>query len=115
MRDQAEVTRPPPAAGRPAAAPRPVITRDASGAFTIDADVLAGHLQRSPRDLRELMRRGLVVSRVERGEGDDSGRWRLSVRCGNLRWQAIVEADGAVIDQQLDFVTVRKDAPAPQP
>lgn len=87
---------------------QPTIARDASGAFTIDADMLAERLGRSPRELRELMRRGLVASRVERGEGDDRGRWRLSVRCGNRRWRAIVEADGTIADQHVDFVSLQK-------
>ncbi|MGV6876733.1 DUF6522 family protein [Pseudochelatococcus sp. B33] len=98
----------------PAAMRKSAIVRDASGAFTVDADMLAERLGRSPRELRDLMRRGLVASRVERGEGDDRGRWRLSVRCGNRRWRAIIEADGTIADQHVDFVPLRK-GPAAAP
>ncbi|MCG5479395.1 MAG: hypothetical protein KK478_10045 [Ensifer alkalisoli] len=56
------------------------------------------------RTLHDYMRRGLVASRVERGEGEDAGRWRLSVRCGNRRWQAIVEADGTVGTQRVEVL-----------
>lgn len=90
---------------------RPPIVQDSSGEFILDADMLAEHFGRSPDELRDLMRRGLVVSRVERGEGDDEGKWRLSVRCGNRRWQAVIGADGMVSDQQVEFVTLQK-APA---
>ncbi|MGN7738154.1 DUF6522 family protein, partial [Ensifer sp. 22564] len=40
-----------------------------------------------------------------RGVGEDDGRWRLSVRCGNRRWQAIVEADGSVRTQRVDVLS----------
>jgi hypothetical protein len=77
--------------------------RDADGSFVLDAGRLAGRFGWSAQELRDLMRRGLVTSRVERGEGEDAGRWRLSVRCGNRRWQAVVLADGTMAEEQFDF------------
>lgn len=91
---------------------RLTITRDASGAFTLDAEMLSGRFGWSPEELRGMMRHGLITSRVERGEGDDLGRWRLSVVCGNRRWQAIVEPDGTVGDQRIDFIPPRKTSSA---
>jgi hypothetical protein len=79
------------------------ILRDASGAFVVDAGRIAAHFGWSEEEWREMQRRGLVTSRVERGEGADQGRWRLSVHCGNRRWFAIVSEDGAVIEEKLDF------------
>ncbi len=86
------------------AAPDLPFIRDADGSFVLDAARLAKRFGWSAEELRELMRRGLVTSRVERGEGEDEGRWRLSVRCGNRCWQAIVLPDGTVAEEQLDFV-----------
>lgn len=79
-------------------------TSGMSGDFTLDAAVLARALGRPVGELRELMRRGLVTSRVERGEGEDRGRWRLSVRCGNRQWRGTVQPDGTITDQHTDFV-----------
>lgn len=84
--------------------PAPRMLPDAAGAFTLDAAMLAERFGWSEQALREMMQRGLVSSLVERGEGEDSGRWRLSVRCGNRRWQAVIEADGTMADQHLTIV-----------
>jgi hypothetical protein len=81
----------------------PVI-RDASGAFVVDAERIAARFGWSSEEWRDMQRRGLVTSRVERGEAEDEGRWRLSVHCGNRRWFAIVSDDGAVIEEKLDFL-----------
>lgn len=85
----------------PAGAP---IIRDASGAFVLDAERIAARFGWSSAEWLEMQRRGLVTSRVERGEGEDQGRWRLSVHCGNRRWFAIVSDDGTVIEEKLDFL-----------
>lgn len=85
-------------------APELPFVRDADGSFVLDAARLAKRFGWSAEELRELMRRGLVTSRVERGEAEDEGRWRLSVRCGNRCWQAIVLPDGTVAEELLDFV-----------
>ena len=86
------------------AAPELPITRDEDGSFVLDAARLAKRFGWSAEELRDLMRRGLVTSRVERGEAEDEGRWRLSVRCGNRCWKAIMLADGTVVEEQLEFV-----------
>lgn len=85
----------------PAGAP---ILRDASGAFVIDAARIAVRFGWSEAEWLGMQRRGLVTSLVERGEGEDQGRWRLSVHCGNRRWFAIIRDDGAVIEEKLDFL-----------
>lgn len=80
------------------------LARDENGEFLLPADMLAARFGWPIETFRDMMRRGHVSSRVERGEGEDAGRWRLSVRCGNRRWQAIVEADGSLSDQRLDVL-----------
>ena len=60
-----------------------IARRDDTGEFTLDADILAQRFGWSTDEFHDLMRRHLVTSRIERGEGVDEGRWRLSVRCGN--------------------------------
>jgi len=82
-----------------------VLSRDAAGEFLLPAEMLAARFSWPTQTLRDYMRRGLVSSRVERGVGEDDGRWRLSVRCGNRRWQAIVEADGSVRTQRVDVLS----------
>ena len=80
------------------------LRRDEAGEFLLPADMLAARFGWPTETFRDLMRRGLVASRVERGEGDDAGRWRLTVRCGNRRWQAVVEADGTVGAQRVEVI-----------
>lgn len=84
-----------------------MLTRDAAGEFLLPAELLAERFGWPTQTLRDYMRRGLVASRVERGEGEDEGRWRLSVRCGNRRWRAVVEADGTVGTQQVDVLSAQ--------
>jgi len=88
-----------------------VLNRDSDGQFLLSADMLAERFGWSTQTFRDYMRRGLVVSRVERGEGEDAGRWRLSVRCGNRRWQAVVEADGTIGTQHLDVLSTSGPVP----
>ncbi len=80
------------------------LARDEAGEFVLPADMLAARFGWSVETFHDMMRRSLVASRVERGEAEDAGRWRLSVRCGNRRWQAVVEADGTVSEQRLELV-----------
>lgn len=88
-----------------------VLSRDDAGEFLLPADMLAARFGWPTQTLRDYMRRGLVTSRVERGEGDDAGRWRLSVRCGNRRWQAVVEADGTVGTQRVEVLSTTTPKP----
>ena len=93
----------------PAEARPIVLSRDDAGEFLLPAEMLAERFGWPTQTLRDYMRRGFVASRVERGEGDDAGRWRLTVRCGNRRWQAVVEADGTVGDERVEVI------PSPRP
>ena len=56
-----------------------VTGRGEDGDLTVDAQVLAPRLGLSVAKLKAEMRRGIVYSRVERGEGADAGYWRITV------------------------------------
>lgn len=89
------------------------LPRDEAGEFLLPADMLAARFGWPVETFHDLMRRGLIASRVERGEGEDMGRWRLSVRCGNRRWRAVVEEDGSVSDQRVEIVPFTAQQKAP--
>ncbi len=80
-----------------------LVITDAHGDFTLDAEIVARGFGWAVQDLRDNMRRGLVASLVERGEGEDDGLWRLSMRCGNRRWQAIISRDGTIAEQHIAY------------
>lgn len=71
---------------------------------TVDAAYLATRFDLPAETLRKFMTQGLVRSRVEVGNGEDSGRSRLTVRIGNRMWIAIVGADGNVLSEETRFV-----------
>jgi hypothetical protein len=79
------------------------IISEKPGDFTIDAEVLAERFTLSTAELRDLMARNLVHSTVELGEGEDAGNWRLTLRCGNRMWRAIVTADGTLQHEEVRF------------
>lgn len=66
------------------------------GELTIDAAFLAGRFALSPDALRRHMKQDLVRGVVERGEGADTGRTRLTVRIGNRIWIAVIASEPAV-------------------
>ena len=60
----------------------------------VDADMLASRLGLSVATLRECMRAGRISTLVERGEGDDEGRLRLTFRFGDQQSSIMREPDG---------------------
>jgi uncharacterized protein DUF6522 len=76
------------------------IQRDQRGDYVLDASALAEKLSIAPEDLRRRMRLGLVTSLVEAGEGEHAGLRRLTVRCGDEVWRAVVDADGQIIEEE---------------
>ena len=62
----------------------------------IEAGFLAAKLGLSVDRLQAEMRRGIVYGVVERGEGEDAGRLRLTFRYRARSWTVVVEADGTV-------------------
>jgi hypothetical protein len=80
------------------------IVRDSGGDFVLDPVELSSKFVLKPDDFRSRMQRGLVLSRVETGFGDDEGTTRLSLRLGNRLWQAILDAEDRVTSETLTFV-----------
>ena len=66
------------------------ITRSEDG-FVVDAEFVAGQLGLSSDAFWQEMKRGIVYSVVERGEGEDAGRVRLTVRYRAQSWSIILE------------------------
>lgn len=80
------------------------------GDVEIDADAVARALAITPEALREGMRAGTITSRVERGEGEDAGRTRLTFFTASRRARFTCDATGAVIaTDAIDF----EDRPLP--
>lgn len=68
------------------------------GEITIDAALLAHKLGLSPEALRAEMRRGAVLSVVEKGQDEDAGRTRLTFRHGAQTWRIVIEPSGRRVD-----------------
>jgi hypothetical protein len=75
-----------------------VTGRGEDGDLTVDAQVLAPRLGLSVAKLKAEMRRGIVYSRVERGEGSDAGYWRITVTYRQHAVRVLVAPDGAAYE-----------------
>ena len=62
----------------------------------VDADMLALQLSLSVAALRERMNAGKIRTLVERGEGEDEGRLRLTFRWAGQQFSIMREPDGAL-------------------
>ncbi len=67
------------------------ITRSAAGDYTVPANVLAEGFGLTPDALWREMKRGIVYGVVERGEGEDAGRTRLTFRYRARAWSMTLE------------------------
>ena len=76
------------------------IERDQRGDYVLEPTALAEKLSIPPEDLRRRMRLGLVTSLVEAGEGEHAGLRRLTVRCGDEVWRAVIDATGRIIEEE---------------
>ncbi|MGN6094609.1 MAG: DUF6522 family protein [Bosea sp. (in: a-proteobacteria)] len=79
--------------------------------FVLDATAIAGRFSIPGDRLRAYLQRGQVFSRVEKGENEDAGRWRLTLRCGNRIWRGVFSADGKLCSESLRVAS----GPAPSP
>lgn len=79
----------------PRAGPPPLRIGVEGGRPTVAAAWLAARFGMSEAALRAEMRAGRIASLVERGEGEDAGRLRLTLRHGESRCTLLVEPDGA--------------------
>jgi len=74
------------------------IDRKSSNAITVsedgvvvEAELVSGKLGLSPDAFWRAMKRGIVYGVVERGEGDDVGRMRLTFRYRARSWSVTLE------------------------
>lgn len=61
------------------------------GGFVAEAELVARKLGLSPDAFWRGMKRGAVSGVVERGEGDDVGRTRLTFRYRSRSWSVVLE------------------------
>jgi hypothetical protein len=85
------------------------LERDIKGDFLLDPALLADRFALSAERFRHLVQTGHVRSSVEKGLDEDEGRQRLTVRCGNRAWTAVVDAGGHIVHEDLK---VLRHAPA---
>ncbi len=69
-----------------------------SGDVVIDAATLADWLGVDTGVLSEAIENGAIRTLVERGEGEDEGRIRLTVRYNNQQFCMIREPDGSLTE-----------------
>jgi hypothetical protein len=83
-----------------------------AGDLTVDAAVVAPRLGVDVATLKREMRRGIVYSRVERGEGEDAGSWRLTLIYRGRRVTLLRTAAGEVYEVAPPDPTATAGAPA---
>ena len=64
------------------------------GAIEVDADVIADGLGLATPTIVDLIRRGEITSRCERGEGEDEGRFRLTFYHKTRRFCCVIARNG---------------------
>jgi Family of unknown function (DUF6522) len=63
----------------------------------IDATLVAKGLQMEPEAMRAALREGRVTRTIERGEGDDLGRFRVTFYAPTRRLRLLFTAQGAIL------------------
>ncbi|MBE0691830.1 MAG: hypothetical protein IH590_01860 [Aquamicrobium sp.] len=84
------------------------LEQDDKGDVVVAPAMLAQRLSIPEAALRRLMQDGQVTSVVEVGEGEDAGRRRLSVRCGDTVWRAVVDAGLTVLEEETFDLRFRR-------
>lgn len=84
---------------------KPKIVIDATDdGVQIDADLLTRSFRISSDELKQGMRDGSITSRFEKGEGEDSGRIRLTFFSANCRVRVTADDSGNVLScNTVDF------------
>lgn len=83
--------------------------RHRGGDFEIDSAIVARSMKLPVAHFMAEMRRGNVHGLVEKGEGEDEGRYRLSFRYRGRALQMIVGSDGRLVDEALDLQAAPTD------
>ena len=80
----------------------------------IDATLIAKGLGMHPDALRQAMREGHVTRTVEKGEGEDAGRFRVTFYAPNRRLRLLFNSEGIILQTSSADYT-RKPRPASRP
>lgn len=81
------------------------------GGFTIDAEDLAQLLDRPTGEVQHRMRAGTLTALVERGEGEDEGRGRVTFFDETWHVRLVVSDDGEVIEHSRVRAARRRSDP----
>lgn len=77
------------------------------GDVTVSADIFAGHFGIDPKDVQPLMRAGEITGRVEKGAGEDEGRYRLTFWHAGRQVRLTCDAAGRVINTSRTILAGR--------
>jgi hypothetical protein len=69
------------------------------GDVQVDAGIIAAGLRLAPTLVQPLMLAGRITSRLERGVGDDAGRYRLTFLHRKRQLQLVIDDAGQVLQQ----------------
>ncbi|MGV1793499.1 DUF6522 family protein [Rhizobium sp. A37_96] len=81
-----------------------VFERAENGDFIVDSAEIADRFGFSLIDFRRYMQLGLIISSVEEGTGEHEGTRRLSLRCGNRVWRAILDHENKLQHDEMTFL-----------
>ena len=79
------------------ARPDRAIVVSSDGEITVDARLIAPHLDLTPERMLAEVRRGLVYQVAEKGVAADEGCIRLTFRYRERECRIVIDADGTVI------------------
>lgn len=75
------------------------IARQVDGSWVVDAAVIAPAFRIDAADVPALMRDGLITSRHEEGQGQDSGRSRITFFYGRRALRLTIDDNGKILSQ----------------
>lgn len=83
------------------------IERDGAKDIILSSAELAKRFGFTVAALRRAMRLGLIAGTVEVGEGADLGKSRLTMRCGNRVWRAVLDSQDRVASEEIRMSRAR--------
>ena len=83
------------------------IERDQNCDIFLESAEIAEKFNLSLESLRDFQQRKLVASTIERGESEDAGSYRISLRIGNRLWRAVVDAEDVVRRETVSTVRLK--------
>lgn len=83
------------------------VQRQADGSWVVDAEIIGPAFNLAPASVPELMRNGQITSRHELGEGENSGRSRLTFFYGTQAYRLTIDDGGQILSRATYQVTAR--------